>query len=138
MDCGGVKLTLHVGAMHEAVMLAPPAPGLVTPPAVLTEATAVLDEAQVNVGLMALPAMSYTEGATLELVPFVPVIVLPPVPLTANEIACTGQVRNESGALVVSAIDAVICVKPGVCAVTCAWPLGIPFVFNAVNVATVG
>jgi hypothetical protein len=41
---------LQVGAMHEAVMLAPPTPGLVTPPAELTEATAVFDDVHVNVG----------------------------------------------------------------------------------------
>lgn len=85
MDCGGDRLTLHVGAMQEAVMLAPPAPGLVTPPAVLTAATALADELHVNVGAIRFPAMSLTVAATLELVPLLPAIVFPPVPLTASE-----------------------------------------------------
>jgi hypothetical protein len=129
---------LQFGAMQDAVMLAPPALELVTPPVLLTAATDVLDELQVRVGAMALPAMSYTVAAMLELVPFVPVIVVPPVPFTANEIDCTGQVRNGMGALVVSPITAVICVNPGVCAVTSTWPLGMPNVLKGVKLATFG
>ena len=49
---------LQVGAMQEAVIVAPPAPGLVTEPAVLTEATVVFEELQVKVELLAFPAMS--------------------------------------------------------------------------------
>jgi hypothetical protein len=113
MDCGGDKLMLHAGATQDAVMLAPPTPGLLTPPVLLTTATAVFDEVQVNVGATTLPAMSYTVAAMLALVPFAPVMVLPPVPFTANEIVCTGHVRKATGALVVSAMDAVICVSPG-------------------------
>ena len=74
----------------------------------------------------------------LPLVPFAPVMLFPPVPFTASEIVCTGHVRKDNGALVVSAMDAVICVNPGSRAVTCTWPLGIPMVFKAVSVATVG
>ena len=74
----------------------------------------------------------------LALVPFEPVIVVPPLPLTASEIDCTGQVRNGTGALVVLAMEAVICVNPGVCAVTLACPLGTPMVLKGVTVATVG
>jgi hypothetical protein len=58
MDCGGDKLMLQVGAIQDAVMLAPPAPGLLTPPVLLTAATAVFDELQVKVGAIAFPAMS--------------------------------------------------------------------------------
>ena len=58
MDCGGDKLMLQVGAMQEAVMLAPPTPGLVTAPVVPTDATALFDDVHVNVGAITLPAMS--------------------------------------------------------------------------------
>ena len=101
-------MILQVGATHEAVMLAPPTPGLVIPPDELTEATAVSEELQVRVGLIKFPAMSYTVAAVLELVPFAPEIEFPPVPLTAKEIDWTGQVRKETGPLEVSAIEAVI------------------------------
>lgn len=138
MDCGGDKLTLQVGAIQDAVMLVPPTPGLLTVPLVLTAAIAVFDELQVNVGLIALPAMSNTLGTMVEFVPLGPVMVFPPVPLTDSEIVCTGHVRKDRGALVVSAIEAVICVNPGVWAVTWTCPLAIPLVFSGVNVATVG
>jgi hypothetical protein len=82
--------------------------------------------------------MSKTVAATLALVPFAPVMVLPPVPFTVREIVCTGHVINGIGALVVSAMAAVICVSPGACAVTLTCPLGIPKVFSGVTVATFG
>ena len=129
---------LQVGAIQEAVMLAPPAPGLLTAPVLLTAATAGLDELQVNAGVITLPAMSYTVAAMVAFVPLDPVMELPPVPFTASEIVCTGHVRKDTGALIVSAIEAVICVKPGAWAFTCTCPLAIPWVLRGVNVATSG
>jgi hypothetical protein len=71
--------------MHEAVMVAPPAPGLETVPVGLTLATAVLEELHVNVGFTTFPATSTTVAAMLEFVPLEAVIVVPPVTATASE-----------------------------------------------------
>jgi hypothetical protein len=97
---------LHVGATHEAVIVAPPAPGLLTPPVLLTLATAVFEELQVRVGAIGFPATSTTVGVMLELVPLGAVIVVPPVALTANAMDCTGHVVKDIGPLIVFAIPA--------------------------------
>ena len=131
-------MILHVGAMQDATMVAPPAPGLVIPPLLLTVATAVSDEFQLNVGEIWFPAISKTVAATVEFVPLAALIVVPPVTLTASAMDWTGHVVNDTGPLVVLAIEAEIWVIPGARAATCTCPFGIPKAFSVVKLATVG
>jgi hypothetical protein len=117
-------------------MVAPPAPGLVIPPLLLTVATEVSDELQLKVGEIWFPAVSNTVATTVELVPLTPLMVVPPVMFTASAMDWTGHVVNVTGPLVVLAIEAEIWVIPGARAETVTCPFGIPEVFSGVTVAT--
>ena len=99
---------LQVGGVHEAVMVVPPGVLLVTPPLAPTLATVGLLEAKVSGATTALPVVSKTDAAMVELAPFAAVMVVPPVPLTVSEMDCTGQVVKLKGTLVVFAIEAKI------------------------------
>jgi len=89
-------------------MVVPPGVLLVTPPLALTLATVGLLEAKVSGATTALPVVSKTDAAMVELAPFAAVMVVPPVPSTESVMDCTGQVVKLKGTLVVFAIEAKI------------------------------
>jgi len=111
MGCAGTKPMLQVGGVQDAVMVVPPGRRLETAPLELTVATVGLLDVHVRevweIG-SALLVVSIAVAPIVELVPLAAVIVVPPVPFTANVICWTGHVVKLNGTLVVFAMVAKI------------------------------
>ena len=107
---------LHVGGVHEAVTLTPPACALdmVTVPALLTLPIAKFEELQVRgTPVMVLPRMSVTVGVMVLLDPAVTLklVVLPPA--IVSEIELTGHDMKSIGMPFTLPALAKICASPG-------------------------
>ena len=66
MGVNGVRPMLQVGGVHEAITLAPPTPGVLTPPLLFTVTDAGLDDDHVSgAPVIGIPAMSVTVAPTV-------------------------------------------------------------------------
>jgi hypothetical protein len=118
---------LQLGGVQEAAIVVPPGVVLVTAPLALTLATGGLLEVKVSGADTALPVVSNTDAVIVELVPLAAVMVVPPVPPTDRAIDSTGQVVKLNGTLMVFAMEAEICVTPGVLGLAVTKPFRTPF-----------
>src|SRR5262249_32607486 len=111
MGCAGTKPILQVGGVQDAVMVVPPGRRLETAPLELTVATVGLLDVQVRevweIG-SALFVVSIAVDPIVEFVPLAAIIVVPPMPFTANLICWAGDVVKMNGTLVVFAMEAKI------------------------------
>ena len=126
---------LHVGGVHEAVTVEPPALGVVAEtlaPVFVLQFVPTLtddgsDEHQVRgTPVIVVPRVSTTVTVIVLLVPFATVTLLLLLPVTASVMDSTAQVLKVRGTLITPLALANIEVVPGVWAVNCPWPMGNP------------
>src|SRR5215470_20058607 len=106
---------LQVGGVQDAITLAPPTPGVLTAPLLLTVADAGLDDDHVRgAPVIGMPATSVTVAPIVLLAPLTSTTWLIAALLsTVSSIDCTAQVLKRSGALFAPPTLATIGVTPG-------------------------
>ena len=119
---------MQAGGVQDAMMLAPPACGVVTLP-LETAAIAGSDELQVKkLPVIVAPRVSRTVATTVLELPFATRTGLMLLPPTVSVIDCTGHVVKSMGKLFTPLVLAKIEVMPGVFAVACIWPVSRPVI----------